>query len=205
MHADSMPTPRVILDASARDAVEREPTVGRGLLVIDIQRDYFPGGAYPLVGPEGAAERAREVIESFRSKAQPILHMQHVWDAPDATFMRPGTDGVEIHPLVAPADGETVLQKTEPNSFVETPLESELRSRDVDDLVVVGMMTSMCVDSTVRAAVDLGFDVTVVHDACAAPDLAFGGHEVPGATVHAAFVAALADGYATVVSAADLA
>jgi len=204
MHADLRPQPRVALEASIGDAVETEPTVGRGLLVIDIQRDYFPGGAYPLVGPAAAAEKAREVIDSFRSKAQPVLHMQHVWDAPDATFMRPGTDGVEIHPLVAPADGETVLQKTEPNSFVETPLESELRSRDVDDLVVVGMMTSMCVDSTVRAAVDLGFDVTLVHDACAAPDLAFAGHEVPGATVHAAFVAALADGYATVVSAADL-
>jgi nicotinamidase-related amidase len=193
------------LDASSGDAVETEPTVGRGLLVIDIQRDYFPGGAYPLVGPEAAAEKAREVIDSFRSQALPVVHMQHVWDAPEATFMRPGTDGVEIHPLVAPTDGETVLQKTEPNSFVDTPLQSELSARDVDDLVVVGMMTSMCVDSTVRAAADLGFEVTVVHDACAAPDLAFGGQEVPGATVHAAFVAALADSYATVVSAADLA
>ena len=178
--------------------------MGRGLLVIDIQHDYFPGGAYPLVGPEAAAEKARQVIDSFRSQALPVVHMQHVWDAPEATFMRPGTDGVEIHPLVAPADGETVLQKTEPNSFVDTPLQSELSSRGIDDLVVVGMMTSMCVDSTVRAAADLGFEVTVVHDACAAPDLEFGGVEVPGATVHAAFVAALADGYASVVSAADL-
>jgi nicotinamidase-related amidase len=193
------------LEASIGDAVETEPTVGRGLLVIDIQRDYFPGGAYPLVGPEAAAEKAREVIDSFRSQALPVVHMQHVWDAPDATFMRPGTDGVEIHPLVAPADDETVLQKTEPNSFVDTPLEAELRNREVDDLVVVGMMTSMCVDSTVRAAADLGFEVTVVHDACAAPDLEFGGQEVPGATVHAAFVAALADSYATVVSTAEIA
>ena len=178
--------------------------MGRGLLVIDIQRDYFPGGACPLIEPEAAAEKARTVIDTFRSQALPIVHMQHVWDAPDATFMRPGTDGVEIHPVVAPADGETVLQKAEPNSFIDTPLESELRQRGVDDLVVVGMMTSMCVDSTVRAAADLGFDVTVVHDACAAPDLEFGGHEVPGATVHAAFVAALADGFATVVGAADV-
>ena len=179
--------------------------MGRGLLVIDIQRDYFPGGGYPLVEPEAAAEKARQVLNGFRAKQLPIVHMQHVWDEPDATFMRPGTEGIEIHPLVAPTDGEPVLQKTEPNSFVGTPLESELRDRDVDDLVVVGMMTSMCVDSTVRAAADLGFDVTLVHDACAAPDLEFDGTEVPGASVHTAFVAALVDGFATVVSAADIA
>jgi nicotinamidase-related amidase len=178
--------------------------MGRGLLVIDIQRDYFPGGAYPLVGPEAAAEQARKVIDSFRGRSLPIVHMQHVWDDPEATFMRPGTDGVEIHPLVAPGDGETVLQKSEPNSFVGTPLESALRDADVDEITVVGMMTSMCVDSTVRAAADLGFAVTVVHDACAAPDLEFGGEAVPGRTVHAAFIAALADGYAAMVGAADV-
>jgi nicotinamidase-related amidase len=179
--------------------------MGRGLLVIDIQRDYFPGGAHPLVGPEAAAEKARLVLDRFRGEGLPIVHMQHVWDEPDATFMRPGTDGIEIHPLVAPDDREPVLQKTEPNSFVGTPLESELRARDVDDLVIVGMMTSMCVDSTTRAAADLGFSATVVHDACAAPDLEFGGETVPGATVHAAFIAALAEAYATVVGATDLA
>jgi nicotinamidase-related amidase len=178
--------------------------MGRGLLVIDIQRDYFPGGGFPLVEPEAAAEKARQVLEGFRAQQLPIVHMQHVWDEPDATFMRPGTKGIEIHPLVAPTAGEPVLQKTQPNSFVGTPLESELRDRDVDDLVVVGMMTSMCVDSTVRAAADLGFEVTLVHDACAAPDLEFGGTEVPGASVHTAFVAALVDGFATVVGTADI-
>jgi nicotinamidase-related amidase len=65
------------------------------------------------------------------------------------------------------------------------------------------MMTSMCVDATVRAAADLGFTVTVIHDACAAPALSFGGTEVPAPSVHAAFLGALAQGYATVISAAE--
>jgi nicotinamidase-related amidase len=176
----------------------------RALLVIDIQRDYFPGGAYPLVEPEAAAEAARRVLDSFRKAGDPVIHMKHVWDAPDAAFMRPGTEGIEIHSLVEPADGELVLEKTSPNSFVETPLEDELRQRDPDQLVVAGMMSSMCVDATVRAAADLGFSPTVVHDACAAPDLNFNGVDVPGAAVHAAFMAALADGYAEVTSAAEL-
>jgi nicotinamidase-related amidase len=176
----------------------------RTLLIIDIQRDYFPGGAYPLVEPEAAAEAARRVLDSFRESGDPVIHMKHVWDAPDAEFMRPGTEGIEIHPTVQPADGELVLEKESPNSFLDTPLEEELRKRDPAELVVAGMMSSMCVDATVRAAADLGFSARVVHDACAAPDLEFNGLDVPGAAVHAAFMAALADGYADVTSAAEL-
>jgi nicotinamidase-related amidase len=176
----------------------------RTLLIIDIQRDYFPGGAYPLVEPEAAAAEARRVLDSFRAAGESVIHMKHGWDAPDAGFMRPGTEGIEIHPTVAPADGELILEKTSPNSFVDTPLEAELRQRDPDELVVAGMMSSMCVDATVRAAADLGFSPTVIHDACAAPDLQFNGVDVPGAAVHAAFMAALADGYAEVTSAAEL-
>jgi nicotinamidase-related amidase len=177
--------------------------MARALLIIDIQRDYFPGGAYPLVEPDRAAQNARRLLDAFRAAGEPILHLQHVWDAPDATFMRPGTDGVEIHPHVEPAEGEPVLEKAAPNGFIGTSLERDLRTAGVDELVVAGMMSSMCVDATVRAGADLGFAMTVVHDACAAPDLTFGDRTVDGATVHAAFMAALADGYGTVISAGE--
>jgi nicotinamidase-related amidase len=176
----------------------------RALLLIDIQRDYFPGGAYPLVEPEAAAAAARHLLDGFRARQEPVIHLRHVWDAPEATFMRPDTEGVDIHPLVAPAPGEPVIEKTAPNGFVGTRLERLLRADDIDELVVVGMMSSMCVDATVRAAVDAGLTVTVVHDACAAPDLDFDGRTVPGAMVHAAFMASLADGYATVIDAASV-
>src|SRR4051794_17796684 len=137
--------------------------MSRALLIIDIQSDYFAGGAFPLVGPDAAAANAARLLESFRDAGAPVVHLQHVWDAPEATFMRPGTDGVEIHPGVAPADGETVIRKAAPNGFVGTGLERELRGHGVEELVVAGMMSSMCVDATVRAAVDLGFTATVVH------------------------------------------
>lgn len=174
------------------------------MLVIDIQNDYFPGRAYPLVEPERAAAAASRLLEGVRERGEPVVHLQHVWDAPDATFMVPGTHGVEIHEAVAPAGGELVLTKAEPNGFLGTGLEEELRSRGIDSLLVAGMMTSMCVDATVRAAADLGFGVSVAHDACAAPDLEFDGVAVPGASVHAAFLAALADSYAEVASAERL-
>src|SRR3954462_7902724 len=137
----------------------------RGLLIIDIQNDYFPGGAFPLVGPEAAAESARRALERFRERGEPIVHLQHVWDAPDATFMKPGTDGVEIHPLGAPRDGDPVIQKPEPNGFLGTELDQKLRAEGIDELVVAGMMSSMCVDATVRAGAYLGVGRTVIPDA----------------------------------------
>ncbi len=178
--------------------------MARALLIIDIQNDYFPGGAFPLHEPEAAAERASALLAAFRASGEPVVHVQHVWDAPDAEFMVPGTDGVEIHAAVAPAGDEPVVQKAEPNAFLGTGLEQQLRGAGIDELVVAGMMTSMCVDATVRAASDLGFTVSVAADACAAPSLAFGGVDVEAPAVHAAFLAALADSYATVVPAAEL-
>ena len=176
----------------------------RALVVVDIQNDYFAGGANPLVGPEAAAENARRLVDAFRGQGRPVLHMQHVWDDPEATFMRPGTPGVEINATVAPLPGEQVLRKAHPNSFLDTPLQQTLRDLGVDHVVVCGMMTSMCVDATVRAASDLGFETTVVHDACATCDLEFEGETIPARQVHGAFLAALGDGYATIVATSDL-
>ena len=87
------------------------------------------------------------------------MHLQHVWDAPDAEFFAPGTSGVEINAVVEPAGDEAVVQKAFPNGFQHTDLEQRLRGADADQLVLCGMMTSMCVDATVRAAVDLGLRV----------------------------------------------
>ncbi len=176
----------------------------RALIIIDIQNDYFPGGAFPLVEPEAAADRAAELLAAFRASGEPVFHMQHVWDEPDAAFMRPGTPGIEIHDAVAPAGGEPVIQKESPNSFLETDLEDRLREAGAEELVVAGMMTSMCVDSTVRAAGERGFETTLVSDACAAPNLAHGGVEVPAAAVNAAFLGAIDGEYATVMTAAEL-
>jgi nicotinamidase-related amidase len=178
--------------------------VARTLLIVDIQNDYFPGGAFPLVEPDRAAAAARRLLDSFRAAGEPIVHLRHVWDAPDAEFMRPGTPGIEIHPEVAPARDEPVIEKEKPNGFLGTPLEQTLRDLGADRVVIAGMMTSVCVDATARAAVDLGFDVTVAADACAAPDLEFDGVTVPAAAVNAAFLAALADSYGDVVRSDEL-
>nr|WP_222618591.1 cysteine hydrolase family protein [Nakamurella sp. PAMC28650] len=183
---------------------EWENSVTKALLIIDIQNDYFPGGGSPLVGPEAAAQVAGTVLQRFRQDNQPVIHVQHVWDDPEAGYMRPGTTGVEIHSAVTPLEHETIIVKTHPNAFLETNLSEKLKEGGIDELVVMGMMTSVCIDATVRAAVDSGLSVTVVADACAAPDLTFRGRTVAAADVHAAFLAALAGHYADVITSAEL-
>ena len=171
------------------------------LVLIDIQNDYFPGGRMELVGSEAAAEAAARLLGFFREAKLPVVHIQHISTRPGSTFFLPGTAGANIHASVTPLKGEPVFTKHFPNSFRETPLQKHLDGLGALRLVIAGMMTHMCVDATVRAAFDLGYAVTVAGDACATRDLVYEGRAVAAADVHAAFLAALAAVYATVVAA----
>ena len=175
----------------------------KALVIIDIQNDYFMGGNMPLVGSDEAVLNAKLVLEQFRNAGLPVIHIQHVSDRPGATFFVPGTRGVEIHSEVAPLNNEKIIVKHFPNSFRETELQDYLKELGISDLVICGMMTSMCVDATTRAAKDFGYNCTVIGDACAAPNLEINGKTVSGENVHNAFLAALNYFYATVVDAKD--
>jgi nicotinamidase-related amidase len=170
------------------------------LLLIDIQNDYFPGGKNELFEPERAAERARRVLEYFRAASLPVFHIRHVSTRENATFFLPDTTGAEIHPLVLPREGEPVLVKHTPNAFVGTALERELRAQQPEQLVICGMMSHMCIDSTVRAATDLGFSVTLLEDACTTKDLTWDGVQIPAQTVHRAIMASLSGTFAHVIN-----
>ncbi len=168
------------------------------LVIVDIQNDYFSGGNFKQTGADAAAQNAARALAFFRDRDLPLFHIRHESVGPDSTFFLPGTRGAEIHRPVAPMEGETVILKHFPNSFRETELLEKLRSAGVEKLVVAGMMTLMCIDATVRAAFDLGFEVTVLHDACAARPLEFNGLHIEAEKVHGAFLAALAMVYADV-------
>ena len=173
------------------------------LIIIDIQKDYFPGGRMELVGAEAAAQRAKEALSYLRRHNLPVVHIQHITTRPGATFFIPDTDGIPIHPGVAPLAGEPVFVKQFPNSFRDTPLLDHLRGKGIERLVLAGMMTSMCVDATARAAFDLGFQNVLLHDAMATRDLAFNGTTIPAAQVQGAFLAALGSVYGRVLGVAE--
>lgn len=175
-----------------------------GLLLIDIQNDYFPGGNMELVCMERAAGTAAGVLAGYRTAGKPVYHVRHLSVRPGATFFVPGTEGAETHVSVAPAEAEAVIEKNFPNSFRDTGLLERLRDDAIEHLVICGAMSHMCIDATTRAAFDYGFSCTVVSDACATRDLEFAGKPVAAADVHAAFMAALAVPYAAVVTAREL-
>ena len=170
----------------------------RAILVVDIQNEYFPDGALPLVGIEDAVANAAKVIASARERGDLVVNIRH--EAPGASIFVPGSKGVEIHSSVAPAEGEPVIVKNFPNSFRNTNLRDILDANGVTDVVVIGAMSHMCVDATTRAANDFGYATTTVHDACATRDLEFGGVTAPAAEVHTSIMAALAFAYGTVIS-----
>ena len=174
------------------------------LVIIDIQNDYFPGGRMELNGAEQAGGVAAGVLARFRAAGLPVLHVRHENIRPGAGFFLPGTAGADIHPLVAPLPGEAVILKHFPNAFRGTDLLETLRGLSATRLTICGMMTHMCVDTSVRAAFDLDFACRLVADACATRDLVFAGRGVAAADVQTAYLAALAAVFAQVAPAAEL-
>ncbi|MGE5480719.1 MAG: cysteine hydrolase family protein [Chloroflexota bacterium] len=174
------------------------------LLIIDIQNDYFQGGANPLECADTAAQNAGKLIRSFRERGAPVVHIQHVSNRPGSTFFLPGTTGADIHELVKPSEGERIFEKHTPNCFYSTGLDAYLKEMGITGLTVCGMMTHMCVDAGVRAAKDLGYSCTLVSDACATKDLVFDGVAVPANFVQRSFMAALNGFYAKVVKTSEI-
>jgi nicotinamidase-related amidase len=172
----------------------------QALIVVDIQNDYFPNGKWPLVGADAAADNAARIIKATRDAGHLVVHIRHEFTRDDAPFFTPGSEGAQLHPKVMNRADEQVVLKHFINSFRETELKAILDQHDIDDLVIVGSMSHMCIDALTRAAVDFGYTATVIHDACASRDLEFNGLTVPAAHVHAAFMSALGFGYASVVS-----
>lgn len=172
------------------------------LVLVDIQKDYFDGGRWTLHKMDQASDNAASILAHARETGDMIIHVRHEIPSETAPFFRPGSEGAEIHPKVAPIKGEEVILKHKPNSFLNTGLHDTLSSHGISNLVLVGAMSQMCIDATARAAADLGYKVTVIHDACAARDAQFDGVPVPAAQVHAAFMSGLSGTYATVVDCA---
>jgi nicotinamidase-related amidase len=171
------------------------------LLLIDIQNDYFPsftGAKMPLPSMDTASKRAADLLLAAREGSIMVVHIKHLMASDAAPFFHPGTSGAELHHSVTPEAGETIIEKSRPNSFVGTDLESLLRASQIEHLVMCGAMSQMCIDASARSGVDLGFKVTVAHDACAAANIIHNGVSVSSEMVHASIMAPLAASYADV-------
>lgn len=177
------------------------------LLLIDFQNDYFasfPGAKWPLKNTEAAAQQTARLLAAFREQGLLVVHVRHELLTAEGPFFLPHSEGAKIHPWVSPQAGEPVVVKHHTNSFRETDLKAILDSHNIQNLVIVGAMSHMCIDAVTRAAVDFGYTCTVVHDACATRDLEFNGTTIPAAQVHNAFMAALGFAYARISSTQEI-
>ncbi|KAF1296728.1 isochorismatase [Enterococcus sp. JM4C] len=163
----------------------------QALLVIDVQNDYFENGKMVLENPDKALPQINKLEEFFQKTNQPIIYVQHINEQPDAAFFSKNTQGVELHPSLHLTEQSVIVKKQFPNSFLQTNLESVLKSLAVEQLVIVGMMTHMCIDSTTRASAELGYQPIVIADATATRSLQFEETTISANEVQYSFLAAL--------------
>lgn len=167
------------------------------LILIDCQNTYTRG-VMELEGVQAALDEAAALLDRARSAGIPVIHVQHD-DGPGSLYDITGESGA-IVPRVAPRDGEPVVVKNYPNSFVQTSLDERLKSIGAENLIIAGFMTHMCVNSTARGAFNLGYAPTVVAGATATRSLpGIGGDDIPAAMLQVASLAALSDLFAVIV------
>ncbi len=131
------------------------------LLIVDAQVNMFAEGASVYEG-EKILQTLRRLIDQARATGRPVIFVQNNGGEGDPD--QPGTPGWQIHPALAPAPDDGVIQKHAPNAFHETPLQSELAARQVGRLIIAGMQSEFCIEATCRGAHALGYDVTLVAD-----------------------------------------
>lgn len=192
--AAELPKTLVELAGARPEAARLKDSV---LVIVDAQREYLDG-RLPLAGMEASLKDAALLLGRARKAGTPVVHVVHKGKG---ALFNPASPYFEIVPALRPAVGEPVVEKSLVSAFAGTPLESMLAGTGRKKLILVGYMTHHCVSTTARAALDLGYAVTVVGSATATRDLPDGkGGAIPAAELQAATLVGSADRTASVVA-----
>jgi nicotinamidase-related amidase len=167
------------------------------LLLVDVQQ-AFDEPSWGLRNNPAAEANIGRLLTAFREAGRPVIHVKHDSTEPRST-LRPDRPGNAIKPIAAPRAGEPLFAKSVNSAFIGTGLEAHLRERGLTGLVVAGLTTNHCISTTTRMAGNLGFDTTVVSDACATFDFLDGdGTTIPAETMHRVGLAELRGEFAAV-------
>lgn len=171
------------------------------LVLIDLQNDYFSsveGAKWPLHKTEAAAANALKILDKCRESNLKIIHVRHEFAMDNPPFFAPNSNGAKIHESLTPKDGEEQVLKNNVNSFKDTNLKELLDSSNIENVIIVGAMSYMCIDAVTRAASDFGYNCYVAHDACTTSNIEFNGVQVDATLAHATVMSALQFAYANV-------
>lgn len=174
----------------------------KALLIIDVQNDYFENGKCELHRPDYALNAIKAILKYFRENNEPVYFIQHI-SSKGVAFFEPDTAGVQIHRDITPLKQEQIIVKHYPNSFFQTTLQQKLEEAGITELVICGMMTHMCIDTTVRAANELGYQITLLSDACATKDLEWNHLLISADDIQAVYLASLNREFADVQTSKD--
>ena len=147
--------------------------MGKVLVVIDLQNDYFPGGKFPLWNTENTLHNVVAAIEKAQSRGIPVVLVQHVADGGQgiAPFFNTGTSGAELHPaILAASPAAPIIVKQFADSFHQTTLAETLADLGATELLLCGMMTQNCVTHTAISKTAENYRVTVLTDCCTTVD-----------------------------------
>ncbi len=195
-----MPEAKTLLQLAGADPAPAQLR-DAALVLIDIQNEYLDG-PIAVAGAAEAVAAAARLLASARAAGAPVIHVAHRGRA-GSLFDRAAERG-QLIDAVAPIAGESIVEKALPNAFADTELHALLTATGRKQLLLAGFMTHMCVSSTARAALDLGYRTTVVAAACASRDLPDGlGGVVPAATVHKVALVELSDRFAVIAQSAE--
>ncbi|MFI0465622.1 cysteine hydrolase family protein [Saccharopolyspora sp. 5N102] len=167
------------------------------LILVDYQNTYTRG-VMELQGWSEALESAAALLARAREAGTPVIHVVH--DGGEGTPYDIRAEIGQIHPSVAPVDGESVVVKQAPNSFHGTDLEQKVVAAGRENVIIAGFMTHMCVTFTTEGAFLRGYAPTVVADACATRPLPSANGDVSAQQVHSSALATIGDLYGVVVA-----
>lgn len=171
----------------------------KALLIIDVQNDYFKYGKMELHLPEKALIKINKLEDYFIKEKLPIIYIQHIKEQTNADFFERGTKGVLLHEKLKIDNSSIIVEKQFPNSFLKTNLKEILESLGIQQVIITGMMTHMCIDSTTRACKEYGYETILISDATATKSLIFKNHMVNAEKVQYSFLSALTN-FAQVVT-----
>ncbi|MGX2946540.1 cysteine hydrolase family protein [Enterococcus alishanensis] len=160
----------------------------QALLVIDVQKDYFPGGKLPLYQPYKALTKINQMEDYFIAQHLPIIYIQHIKLGKKADFFAANTDGVLFHPQLKINSTSLKIIKHFPDSFRQTNLRCLLKEFEIEQLVICGMMTHMCINATTKASTKRNFSPIVLSDATTTKDLFIEDKLVKAEDVHESYL-----------------
>jgi len=169
----------------------------KALIVIDMQNDYFKNGTMELKAIDEVLIQINKLINYARIREYKIYFIQHFSLKKEAVFFVPNTKGVELHKDLD-IQNDMIIEKNYPNSFRDTNLQNELKKENINELIICGAMTHMCIDTTIRAGFDLGYKIDLVSDGCTTKDLIFKEEIVKADQVQKSYLSALGSVFCTI-------